>query len=136
LKKLLMRWGPAILVMAAIYILSAQPKSALPEFGAQDRLVKKLSHALGYAALAVSLLRGLEWDARHRRKYLYWSLVLAIVYAGTDEIHQIFSSGRGASLIDVAIDSLGAMAGLALQRYWLYQRRRRSLPVPSPTGFE
>jgi VanZ family protein len=38
------------------------------------------------------------------------------VYAGSDELHQLFVSSRQASVVDVMIDTCGASAGLLALR--------------------
>lgn len=49
---------------------------------------------------------------------LKWQITLTAVwgllYAITDEFHQMFSSGRHASINDVVIDTLGVLFGLFL----------------------
>ena len=50
---------------------------------------------------------------------------IATLYAASDELHQVFVSGRTPSLVDVAIDSAGAAAGIALLG-WVLRRRRVS----------
>ncbi len=123
-QQFLKRWGPALLIMAAIFAASAQPKGALPDFGARDLLVKKLGHFGIYAALAWALLRGLT----HGGRPLTWraaivAIVLAGLYGASDEYHQSFVAGRGATVVDVLIVTAGAAvgAGLKLARH---QNRR------------
>jgi VanZ family protein len=97
--------------MGAIFWFSAQPSQNLPNFNWADRLVKKSGHATGYALLAMTYWRGLEW--RKERWWLAW--LLAILYALTDEYHQSFTPGRFPSLVDVFVfDTLGALFGLWL----------------------
>jgi len=38
-----------------------------------------------------------------------WALVLAVLYASTDEFHQGFVAGRHESALDVGIDAAGAL---------------------------
>ena len=45
-----------------------------------------------------------------------WAFAATIAYACTDEFHQTFVRGRHGSPIDVAIDALGALIGLAVWR--------------------
>ena len=42
------------------------------------------------------------------------SLVFCFVYACTDEYHQTFVPGRAGAMIDVAVDLVGVLFGLAL----------------------
>lgn len=79
--------------------------------------IRKLAHMSEYALLAVltaSLL--IAWDVSEKLptwKKLLSALGFSLLYAASDETHQIFSH-RGASVTDVLIDGLGATLGLAL----------------------
>ena len=49
----------------------------------------------------------------HKKKVVVCaSWLLAIIYAATDELHQKFVAGRGPSIRDVMIDSMGALFGI------------------------
>lgn len=76
--------------------------------------VRKAAHMTVYFLLAVAISFPL---------YVYrvrgiWLMLLAgivcVVFAGFDEYHQSFVAGRGPSLKDVGIDSLGAFIGILL----------------------
>ncbi|MGD0120247.1 MAG: VanZ family protein [Candidatus Binatus sp.] len=66
-------------------------------------LVRKTAHFTEYGILFWLLVRGPMKD----RPYL--ALLLCVLYALSDEGHQIFVPGRTASLYDVALDSTGAL---------------------------
>jgi len=66
-------------------------------------LVRKTAHFTEYGILFWLLIRG---PMAHRP---YLALMLCVVYALTDEGHQVFVPGRTASLYDVALDSSGAL---------------------------
>lgn len=73
--------------------------------------MKKGGHALGYGLLALAYWRGLGLE--RGKKWFAWGL--AICYAITDEIHQMFVPGRHPSMLDVLLfDNLGAILGLIL----------------------
>jgi VanZ family protein len=115
----LTRWGPAIVWMGAIFYFSATPSSGLPYFGSVDFWVKKSGHFLGYTVLGLTYL----WGLGIRKRPAYWmAFVMAIAYAFTDEFHQTFTPGRHPALMDVGIDSSGALLGLGMT-YLLYYRR-------------
>lgn len=40
------------------------------------------------------------------------SFFIGVTYAITDEIHQYFTPGRNASIVDVCIDSAGVLTGI------------------------
>ncbi len=114
------RWIPALVVMAVIFYFSSQPSADLPNFGLWDYLVKKGGHVSVYAALALSLWYALEWKFDVR--WLAW--LIAILYAGTDEFHQIFTAGRHPSVWDVLIfDNAGALFSLWVAGRFIKQKR-------------
>ena len=46
------------------------------------------------------------------KKWYFGSLLAAVCYAVTDEIHQLFVEGRSGSAVDVLIDGAGAALGM------------------------
>jgi VanZ family protein len=127
-----LRWLPALLVMSVIFIASATSAPDLPDLGRLDLLVKKSGHVVIYAALAIAFWYALGWRQGARR--LAW--VLALLYAATDEVHQLFTPGRHGWWLDVLLfDALGALlglwlAGMVVQR--LYYSNSRSSSSSSP----
>lgn len=115
-----LRWGPALAMMALIFTASSFPSQDLPNFGLWDRLVKKGGHMLGYALLTMAYARGLAAGARPTRRQLLAAIALAGLYGITDESHQLFVAGRGAAATDVLIDTVGASLGAGI---WAYGRR-------------
>jgi VanZ family protein len=105
------RWGPALAVMAAIFIASSFPSRDLPDFGLWDRLVKKGGHAAGYALLAAAYLHGLARGRRPTARQALLAVLLAGLYGITDELHQSLVPGRRPSPVDIGIDTLGACLG-------------------------
>lgn len=108
----------AVAWMALIFALSAQPKNDLPQFGVWDGVIKKGGHLLEYAVLAWLWQRALN----NRRAWIAWGV--AVLYAASDELHQLFVAGRNAQLLDVGLDAIGAGLGLIIargygQKIWL-----------------
>jgi VanZ family protein len=121
MKRFLLRWGPALAVMLIIFLFSSQPKGTLPDFGGVDFWVKKFAHTLVYMGLSVAMLWGLRGSEAVTPKHALFALVLTVLYAMSDELHQRFVAGRDGQWFDVGVDTLGAMIGLAL-RLWLWPR--------------
>ena len=128
IKTFFWRWGPALVVMGVIFIGSAQTKADLPDLGVWDWLAHKGAHLLSYALLAVAYLRGLALSTGRRPSLglVAAAVLMAALYGATDEYHQLYSAGRGSSPLEVGVDTLGAITGLAL--LWAAQRlaRRRA----------
>ena len=87
-------------------------------------LVRKAGHLTEYAILVTLAARAFRTSSHDllRRHWFRFSLLLAIVYALTDELHQSFVPSRTASIYDSLIDSVGAL--IALMVIWF--RRRKS----------
>jgi VanZ family protein len=98
--------------MALIFLASGTPGSDLPKFGLFDVFVKKGGHMLGYALLTASFFHALNQGKKITKLQIFVALLLAILYATTDEFHQFFTPGRSSSIIDVGIDSIGCLAGI------------------------
>jgi len=100
-------------MMALIFAFSSIPAKEMPDFGTSDVIFKKAGHMLGYGLLALAYLHGIG-SRRPYARLLAW--LLATAYGMSDELHQVFVPGRGAWVVDVGIDSLGALIALALTR--------------------
>ena len=101
------RWLPVLVWAGVIFAFSSIP-SLNSGLGTWDYVLRKGAHMTEYAILAVLLLRATGSYA--------WALGLAVAYATSDEFHQTFVRGRHGSPIDVGIDAVGALVGLAVLR--------------------
>ncbi len=76
--------------------------------------VRKTAHFTIYTSLGMLIyLCARTFEGENKRKMLL-SLILAFLYACTDEIHQLFVPGRSGQFKDVCIDSCGALFGIIL----------------------
>jgi VanZ family protein len=110
-------WLPPFVLMAVIFVLSAQPdlNSGL---GVIDLVGRKIIHAGEYALLCFLWWRALR-TVVEPRPALALAFALAVGYACTDELHQRSVHGRHGTPVDVAIDAVGAAAaafGVARRR--------------------
>lgn len=112
--------------MIVIFLLSNQPSeesSALSD-GVLDKIltylhleltshfVRKSAHALEFAGLYFLIY--MSFGFTFRKPAPFSAFFACILYAATDEIHQYFVDGRACQLRDVFVDSLGALAALAV----------------------
>ena len=77
--------------------------------------LRKAAHFSEYAALGFCMsgfLLGLNW--KYRRLRIPVTFLACVLTAGIDETIQVFSDGRGPKLRDVALDSGGAIVGIAV----------------------
>ncbi|MGL5426840.1 MAG: VanZ family protein [Cetobacterium sp.] len=73
--------------------------------------VRKNAHLFIYLALGCTAFLGTD---RRGRKEMLGVGVFVVLYSISDEYHQSFVPGRGPSILDVGIDSLGGALGIIL----------------------
>lgn len=74
--------------------------------------VRKGAHLLVYFVLGYLMIYTLkEFRLVDKRTYIY-AVILCMLYAVSDEVHQYFVPGRNAGVIDVVIDTVGAGLGV------------------------
>ena len=116
-------WLPVAAWMAAIFVLSSQPDTS-DGLGRLRLEPRKLGHLVEYAGLGFLLARALADLGLPDRAW--WSFVVAVLYAISDEIHQALVPGRTPLVADLAIDALGALVGI-----WLHGRLSRVALLPA-----
>ena len=116
LRRLLHAWGPVVVLMAAIFAVSAT--SSPPRLPASVSDVA--AHAIAYAVLALAMLRAVSGAdfSRITAGGVVLAVVLTVAYGLTDEVHQSFVPGRTPEFRDLAADAMGAAAGAALGWAW------------------
>lgn len=86
--------------------------------------VRKTAHFTVYCSLGLLLFVFFKTIDINDKKRIMISLFLAFLYACTDEIHQLFVSGRSGEFKDVCIDTCGALFGI-LVVYFVYKLKKR-----------
>lgn len=82
--------------------------------GNVNHLVRKNAHFIIYLALGVLLIHSLRLSGVRGYKRSGLALFICVLYAMTDEVHQLFVPGRGGQVKDVLIDSAGAFVGIGM----------------------
>ena len=77
-------------------------------------IIRKLAHFTEYLILGL-LVANMFTKNNINNLYLI-SIILCIIYATSDEIHQIFVPGRACQLRDILIDSIGSIIGIYLYK--------------------
>lgn len=115
----ILRWLPAVLMMAAIFIFSATPSKEM-QYNLWRFIFYKSGHVIGYAMLTLSFLRAFEFSKKH--SWLAW--LFALLYAITDEYHQSFVPGRHPAVFDVVVyDNAGALIAVWIANHLPKQKQ-------------
>ena len=99
--------------------------STVPEFEKQPEevkvniieelqfIVRKSAHFIGYMILGILASGLILYYGNINKKYLL-AFLICVIYAISDEIHQLFVPGRAGQVRDVLIDSAGSLLGIIL----------------------
>lgn len=77
-------------------------------------IIRKLAHGFQFCILAIILNTFIAYLNVRRENIIFYTLLLVIVFAIGDEVHQLFVDGRTPSAIDVIIDFIGGVVGVIL----------------------
>lgn len=75
-------------------------------------IIRKLAHFTEYLILGTLVIN--MFTKNNAKKTYLLSILLCIIYAISDEIHQIFIPGRACQIKDILIDSVGSITGIYL----------------------
>ncbi len=144
MKSFLKYWVPVFIVMALIFLGSSDRQSAqhssrivgpilrwlFPDLSldALDKgifAIRKCAHLAEYAVLGLLAWRAFHKPDSNNLRPWEWpdatrAMAVVVLYATSDELHQLFVPTRQASVVDVLIDTTGAI--LALGLLWLWGR--------------
>lgn len=132
-------WVPVLLWMSFIYWMSTDTfasentsriiepilrflmPSITPEKAALIHgVIRKLGHVTEYFILGILLFRAFRRDSKELLgwRWAFYSVLVVMLYAASDEFHQSFVSTRTASLFDVGIDTLGGILAQGVSVLW------------------
>lgn len=77
-------------------------------------IFRKFSHAFVYLVLAILVANAL--NISKVKKVFIFTILICILYAASDEFHQLYIPGRSGEVRDVMIDTLGALIGYSLYK--------------------
>ncbi len=76
--------------------------------------IRKLAHFSIYTVLGITIMCHVSTYAIDRYKRIGGSLFVGMLYAISDEIHQLFVPGRSGQVRDVFIDTFGVIFGICI----------------------
>lgn len=93
-----------------IFGLSSIPSAKIHTDSFLDFILRKSAHVFEFFILF--LLTVNSFDKKYNNKNILISIIFSLLYAISDEYHQNFVQGRGPSVKDVGIDSIGIALGV------------------------
>lgn len=77
-------------------------------------LIRKSAHFAIYTLLGMALMGFMTLFKMARKNKIIIAFSIGVLYAISDEVHQMFSAGRTAKVTDVLIDSCGLLFGILI----------------------
>ena len=108
-----MKWLLVIAYAILIFILSSLSNPSpvpLPDIFMADKVI----HFIEYAIFGFLLFSAL-YEGMVLKKAVFLSIFMAAIYGATDEFHQYFVAHRDSDPFDLLADSLGGVAGTAME---------------------
>lgn len=145
-KKYILRWTMLVLWMCFIFYMSSRSGSESQEqsdlvlsilnfLGLQlnesikniaSFIVRKTAHVTEYMILYILIFRVVTLYSNTKKSKLI-ALLCMVLYASTDEIHQLFVPGRSGMVRDVFIDSIGGIIGVGITFIYENIKKKKSL---------
>ncbi len=79
-----------------------------------NSFIRKNAHLVIYFVLGMLVINAFKRNGLLGYKSIILAVLISVLYAVSDEVHQIFVPGRGAQVSDVIIDSIGVILGSLL----------------------
>lgn len=137
MKRRIFSWALVIIWMAVIFLFSHQPGSESSELSTGivrriinivqtvfpnteldqeilSLIIRKTAHFTIYMILGLLIINALCIYNISRTRAFILAILICILYAISDELHQLYIPGRSGQLTDVLIDSAGALCGILL----------------------
>lgn len=120
---------PSLAWMILIFLLSSRESVSVSEKYWTNFLVFKSLHVIEYAVLTLLNTLAIVKNNTHItfRKAVLVAALLALAYAASDEMHQLYVPTRTGNIRDVLVDSIGIFSV-----YWLithYEKSKERPPI-------
>ncbi len=110
MEKIIKFWLPPIFWAGLIFYISGSRVPSTSPVYWQDFTAKKTAHIFEYAVFTILFYRAFLNSNFKSKKAALYSVLIAIFYAATDELHQFFTPGREPMIRDIVIDSFASLA--------------------------
>ena len=86
-------------------------------------LIRKIAHFTLYFILGLLWMNVLKDYSINLEKKVIYAVLLCLIYACSDEIHQLFICDRSGKIFDVFIDMFGSLSSIFIT-YLFYKRKK------------
>ena len=104
-------------VIETVQMITQTSDSSMESF---NHIVRKCAHFTAYLILALLVQNALRQSGQRGLRKFGLTMLICVLYASSDEFHQMFVAGRGPQVSDVFIDSAGAAVGVGI--YYLRKK--------------
>lgn len=135
--KFLKAWIPVMIWMVIIFYLSHQPAQSSSELSTGITqiiidilnviasfsegnlphvhfIIRKFAHLCAYLILAYLLMNAFNHYMKLSFRMICFVFFICVIYAISDELHQLYIPGRSGEIRDVIIDTAGSFIGVIL----------------------
>lgn len=108
-----------LLLAAEIFYFSSI--ESFPQFPVKEINFAVVYHIIVFFLFTFFLVMTLKGDSKLKIKHIFWVLIISIVYAASDEFHQLFVPGRSSTIKDILTDLIGILFAILI-----YPKKRNS----------
>lgn len=108
MNKIVFSWIILFAYMFLIFYFSSLPKIEMLEKTPEFYLKDKLLHVIEYSILGFLSYNAFRHNKFLNKKIFFYSIMFAVIYAITDEMHQLFVPNRIFSLYDLMANFVGS----------------------------
>lgn len=77
-----------------------------------NNILRKISHFVIFLIFGLLVMNALSRSFVNKKNIILYASLICILYAVTDEVHQLFVPNRGMQFLDVIIDITGSLLGI------------------------
>lgn len=91
-----------------------------------DPIIRDMAHFTIFFILGVLFISILKEYHPLTKKDILWTILFVFLYAGSDEIHQLFIRERSGELLDIIIDTSGGVFS-SISYYYLNKKTKKDI---------
>lgn len=103
-----------ILLLLAAEIFYFSSISSTPESPVKGINMAVIYHIIVFFLFTFFLIITIKGSSKLKPKHIIWVLIISILYAISDEIHQLFVPGRFSTIKDILIDLIGILLAILI----------------------